>query len=385
MIERALTPDLRQDLLYSPAVALLGPRQCGKTTLARLLCEAWPEAIYLDLELPSDLRKLHEPELFLREKASVLVVLDEIQHRPDLFPILRSLIDQDRRPGRFLILGSASPELLRQSSETLAGRLLFRELTPLSTLELAAAPEAASRHWFRGGYPPSLLSVDDAYSFRWRSDFIRTFVERDIPSFGITVQAATFARFLQLLAHWHGELMNWSKCAEAAGIAMATVRQYVALLEHAYILRVLRPLDINIKKRLVKSPRIYFRDSGLLHVLLEIHRPDALAGHLMVGASWEGYVIENLCSALPDWRPGFYRTAAGAELDLVLEKGDRRIGIECKRSLSPNVSKGFHHSCADLGILHALIVAPVPEGYPFADNVRVESILGAVAFIKALD
>jgi predicted AAA+ superfamily ATPase len=380
---RALLTEVAEELARVPVVGLLGPRQCGKTTLACELAALRAPAervTYLDLERPSDRRKLSDPELFLADKSEELVILDEIQLAPDLFPVLRSLVDQHRHPGRFLVLGSASPDLLRQSAESLAGRIAYRELTPLHWRELlhshGASPRLVDqrRHWLRGGFPESLLHTTDAASLRWREDFVRTFVERDLVQFGISADPGLFRKFVRMLSHYHGELVNYSKLAESVGISIPTAKHYLRLLESAFLVRILEPLELNLKKRLVKSPKIYWRDSGLLHALLEIETADQLAGHVASGPSWEGYVLENLLAALPRWRPSFYRTQTGVELDLVLERGDRRIGVECKLSLAPKTTRGFHQALTDLELTEAWLLAPVEESYPIDRGPRVGNI-----------
>lgn len=374
MIKRYLIQNILKGLKNSPAVGLLGPRQCGKTTLAKMIQKEFPGAFYLDLERPSDLRKLTEPELYLRDKQEYLVILDEIQLSPDLFPVLRSLIDEHRVPGRFLVLGSASPELIRQSSESLAGRILFRELTPFQWMELNELPLAQIDHWIRGGFYDSLFAGDAEYSYLWRENFLRTYVERDIPEFGVKVDGVALKRFIRILAHYQGELMNWNKLAESAGVSVPTAKHYVALLQNSYLIRVLEPLNANLKKRLVKSPKVYFRDSGLLHALLEIENSEALFGHSVIGASWEGYALENILFTAPPERANFFRTQAGAELDLILERKESRIAVEFKRSVSPKVTKGFHHACQDLSIDSAWVIAPVEESYPLNEFTMVGNI-----------
>lgn len=360
-------------------VALLGPRQCGKTTLARKLVQDSPQAVYLDLERPSDLRKLTDPELYLGPLSDRLVVLDEIQRAPDLFPVLRSLIDEHRRPGRFLILGSASRDLLRQSSESLAGRIRYRELTPFRLTEILAAGHDLDRHWMRGGFPESFLATRDVQSLRWRRDFLRTFLERDVPSFGIEVRLPLFERFVGMLAHLHGQLLNWSRLAESAAISVPTAKHYVELLEKSFLVRVLLPHEANLSKRLVKSPRLWWRDSGLLHALLELPDLDALSGHPVVGASWEGYAMEEILRAAPNAVPSFYRTQAGTELDLVLTQGEKRMAFEFKRSSAPAPTRGFWEGIADLQLEQARIVAPVDASWPLRPGARIVPLQEAVA------
>lgn len=379
---RELEVELQQDLQETPVVALLGPRQCGKTTLARKLAQTAPGSVHLDLERPSDLRKLTDPELYLGPLSDRLVVLDEIQRTPDLFPVLRSLVDEHRRPGRFLILGSASRDLLRQSPESLAGRIRYRELTPFRLPEILAAGYDLDRHWMRGGFPESFLATRDAQSLRWRRDFLRTFLERDVPSFGIEVRIPLFERFVGMLAHLHGQLLNWSRLAEAAAISVPTAKHYVELLEKSFLVRVLLPHEANLSKRLVKSPRLWWRDSGLLHALLELPDLDALSGHPVVGASWEGYAMEEILRAAPNAIPSFYRTQAGTELDLVLTQGEKRMAFEFKRSSAPNPTRGFWQGLEDLKLEEARIVAPVDSSWPLTRGARVVPLQEAVAEVS---
>lgn len=350
---------------------MLGPRQCGKTTLAKTIVAGMESAVYLDLERPSDLRKLTDPELYLGPHSDKLVVLDEIQREPELFSVLRSLIDADRRPGRFLVLGSASRDLLRQSSESLAGRIRYRELTPFTLTEIGAERISMDSHWLRGGFPESLLSSSDAASDRWRRDFLRTFVERDVPSFGIEVRLPLFERMLRMLAHLHGQILNWTQLAESAAISVPTAKHYVELLEKSFLVRLLQPAEANLGKRLVKSPKVWWRDSGLLHALLEIETFEHLQGHPVVGASWEGYAMEEILRAASRAQASFYRTQAGTELDLVLTLGERRMAIEFKRSSAPKPTRGFWQGMEDLGIGAARIVAPVSETWLLAEGVSV--------------
>ena len=355
-----------------PAVALLGPRQVGKSTLARQLIKTFRNAIYLDLERPADLNKLRDPEAYFALHADKLICLDEIQRTPELFPILRSVIDERERNGQFLVLGSASPELIKQSSESLAGRISYIELTPLILKELGASSLRAL--WLRGGFPRSYLAPDDKTSFEWRLDFIRTFLERDLPQLGFSLSAKVIERFWRLCAHSHGQLLNQSKLGSSLGVSHHTIRSYIDLLEQTFVLRALPPYEANLKKRLVKSPKIYVRDSGLLHALLGLETQDDLFSHPCYGSSWEGFAIENILSLLPDWRASFYRTSSGSEIDLILERGQRRVAIECKASTSPEVGRGFWNALKDLEIEEAWIVAPVSESYPLGKGVTVVSI-----------
>ena len=372
-IPRQITSKINRKLQTMPAVAILGPRQCGKTTLAQQIIKKFENAVYLDLERRTDLNKLRDPEAFFELNSSRLICLDEIQRVPDLFPEIRSHIDRYGQNGRFLILGSASPELLRQTSETLAGRISFIELTPLSLFEVnpKADKQTVRSLWLRGGFPRSYLARSENDSFEWRQDFIQTFLERDIPQLGINIPARRLQRFWQMCAHIHGQLLNRSSLGESLGVSHHTVNSYVALLEQTYLLRVLEPYYANVKKRLIKAPKIYLRDSGLLHALLDITNQNDLLGSPAYGASWEGFVIENTLAGLTQWRPYFYRSASGAEIDLILEKGQRRIAIEIKASTSPEVKRSFWNALEDLRIDTAMIVAPVDEPYPYKDGVQV--------------
>jgi len=314
-----------------PAVALLGPRQCGKSTLAKRVIAELDGAVYLDLEKTSDLNKLRDPEAFFSLNRDKLVCLDEIQRRPELFAPLRAIIDDQDRNGQLLILGSASRDLIRQSSESLAGR---------------------------------------------------TFLERDIPQLGFNIPARSLERLWRMCAHSHGQLLNASKIGAALGVSHHTVRSYMDILAETFLLRLLPPYEANIKKRLIKSPKIYLRDSGLLHALLDIPSQNDLLGHPVYGASWEGFVIESVIAATPDWHHFFYRTATGVELDLVLEKGSRTIGIECKANTAPNPAKGFRQALRDLNIAEAYLVAPVENPYPVEQGIQVVPVLELIARIQ---
>jgi uncharacterized protein len=375
-LDRALARKITQKIQTNPVVAVLGPRQCGKSTLAKAIISKIPNSLYLDLERPSDLNKLRDPEAFFTINSGKLICLDEIQRTPDLFPVLRSIVDEHNRNGQFIILGSASPDLIKQSSESLAGRISYLELTPFLLKEVSKgnAPTALRKMWLRGGFPRSFLAKKEADSYEWRLDFIRTYLERDIPQLGFRIPAKTLERFWKMCAHFHGQLLNNSKIGSSLGVSHHSVRSYVDLLEQTFILRVLPPYEINLKKRLVKSPKIYIRDSGMLHALLNIEAQNDLLGHPVFGASWEGLVIENILSTFSDWKAFFYRTATGSEIDLILEKGGKRLAVECKASSSPGVDKGFWPALSDLQIQEAWIVAPVREAYPIEKRVTVSPL-----------
>ena len=384
-IPRSQEKKVIDSLKAFPAVAIFGPRQSGKSTLAKAIMGGKPDAIYLDLERPSDLRKLAEPELFFDLNKEKLICLDEIQRTPEIFPILRSVIDERRRKGQFLILGSASPSLIRQTTETLAGRIAYLELTPFRLSEIENSAKGFEEHWLRGGFPDSFLALSDAESLQWRQNFVQTFLERDIPQLGIRIPSRTLERLWKMCAHLQGQLLNQSRLGESLGVSHTTIRSYLGLLSETYMVRILPPLLPNFRKRLIKSPRIYLRDSGILHALLDIESHDDLLGHPVRGASWEGWVIENILGEFSGWRGYFYRTAAGAELDLILEKGRKRVGVECKLSAAPEVGKGFWRALADLEIKEAWIIAPVKESYPLRKGVMVAPLIEFIGLRRNLE
>lgn len=377
MIDRRIQDDLTRLLNEQAAVALLGPRQVGKTTLAQLVGESRP-SIYLDLESEADRAKLAEPELYLAAHQDELAILDEVQRMPNIFSALRGIIDRGRRKGkrtsRFLLLGSASMDLLQQSGESLAGRIAYLELGPIDALEVL--PQQMSELWVRGGFPDSLLASSDRASLRWRRDFIRTYLERDIPQLGPRIASETLRRFWTMLAHHQSGLMNAAEFARGLGIDGKSVATYLDLMVDLLLVRRLAPWHSNAGKRLVRSHRVYVRDSGLLHALLGLGTLDDILGHPIAGASWEGMVIETLIACSPyGTEASFYRTSAGAEIDLVLTLPDRTIwAIEIKRSLSPKLEKGFHLARADIGAQRSFVVYPGSERYPVADGVFAISL-----------
>lgn len=382
MIDRRLKPVIESRLNDQAAVCLLGPRQVGKTTLALELADETP-SIYLDLESPADASRLAEPELYLESHSDRLVVIDEVQRAPGLFQTLRGVIDQGRRSGksngRFLLLGSASPSLLRQSGESLAGRVAWLELEPLAIDEVKAG--RADSLWVRGGFPLSLLAGDDRASMLWRQDFIRTYLERDVPQLGSRLPAETLRRFWTMLAHRQGSPFNGSDLARSLGVSGDTTGRYLDLMVDLLLVRRLEPWVSNAGKRLVKSPRVYVRDSGLVHALLGLGDLDALLGHPVAGPSWEGFVIENLISAAGDRASAsFYRSAGGAEVDLVLDwPGGPRWAIEVKRSLSPRVGRGFHSAAEDISPDKRFVVYPGEERYPVSGEVEAVGLRELVA------
>ena len=376
MIKRPqLLARLRSGLKKNPAVALLGPRQCGKTTLARQLAGA-SRSTYFDLENPVDLARLSEPMTAL-ESLRGLIVIDEVQRHPDLFPILRVLLDRKPVRARFLILGSASPELLRQSSETLAGRIGIVERAGL-TLEEVNRPDL-NRLWLRGGFPRSFLARTEAASAAWREDFIRAFLERDLAQLGVRVPAGTMRRFWTMTAHYSGGIWNSSEIGRSLGEAHTTVRRHLDALASALVVRVLEPWYANVGKRLVKSPKVYIRDSGLLHTLLGIGDRRQLDGHPVVGGSWEGFVIEQILAHLPKAKAYYWRTQAGAELGLLLFLRGRRIGIEIKRTDAPKRTPSMGSALEDLELHRLLVVYPGSVRYALGPTVEVLSLAQCVA------
>ncbi|MBI2805788.1 MAG: ATP-binding protein [Planctomycetes bacterium] len=368
MIERATDMRLVQTALKrSRVVALLGPRQCGKTTLARQFVPV-NSLNYFDLEDPVSLARLAEPDSALRPLKGV-VVIDEVQHRPQLFALLRVLADRKPLPARFLILGSASPELLRQSSETLAGRL---ETIPLEGFRWAdLGRKGQNRHWLRGGFPLSYTARTEHDSLTWRRQFLQTFLERDIPQLGIQIPAQTLRRFWSMIAHYHAQIWNGAELARALGVGETTVRRYLDLLTGVFMLRQLPPWFANLGKRQVKAPKVYVRDSGLLHALLGIPDRRGLELHPKIGASWEGYAIEELLKALKPDEAYFWATHQGAELDLLLFKHGRRIGIECKRQDAPTLTPSMRIAMNDLKLDRLLVAYPGDHRYALSENMDV--------------
>ena len=366
-------------LRRAPVVALLGPRQVGKTTLAQQIAATWRGPVaQFDLEDPRDLARLADPMLALADLRG-LVVLDEIQRRPDLFPALRVLADRQPVRCRFLVLGSASPDLLRQSAESLAGRIAFHELRPFSLGEAGA--DNLTRLWRRGGFPRAFLAANDTVSMAWRRDFVQTFLERDLPQLGVSTPSSTLRRFWEMLAHLHGNVLNSSELARAFGVADTTVRRYLESLESTFMVRTLRPFHANIAKRQVKAPRIYVSDSGLLHTLLDIQSASQLEGHPKVGASWEGFMLETVVDKLGARADQcyFWATHGGAELDLLVVDGSHRRGFEFKRTTSPSITPSMRSALADLALDRLDVVHAGADSFPLAPRMR------AIAASRVLD
>ncbi len=368
MIERpSLSAHIQTALQRSRIVSLIGPRQSGKTTLAQTLVA--PDSVnYFDLEDPVSNSRLEEPMTALRVLQG-LVVIDEIQRRPDLFPLLRVLADRQPLPAQFLILGSASPTLIKVASESLAGRLETIQVSGFSLAEVGA--QAMSTHWLRGGFPISFLSANDADSLAWRKNFIQTFLERDLPQWGIRIPAATLLRFWTMLAHYHGQTWNGAEAARSFGVTEMTIRRYLDILEGVFMVRLLQPWHANVQKRQVKSPKVYFRDSGLMHYLLGIRTDLDLFTHPKIGASWEGYAIEEAIKAFTPDEAYFWGTHSGAELDLLLLKDGLRIGVECKRADAPRLTASMRAALSDLELDRLVIFYPGDQAYPLAERIDV--------------
>ncbi len=360
-----------------PVVALLGPRQCGKTTLARMIADSKP-CTYFDLENPVDLRRLSSPMTVL-EGLSDLVIIDEIQRRPDLFELLRVLVDRAQNVARFLVLGSASPQLVKGVSESLAGRIGFVDLSGFDLREVGA--EQRDRLWMRGGFPRSFLARTDNLSMDWREDFIRTFLERDIPQLGITIPAETLRRFWTMVAHYHGRVWNAAEFARSLGTSENTARRYLDILAGAYMVRILPPWFENLRKRQVKAPKIYIRDNGILHALLQLPSLADLQGHPKLGSSWEGFALEYVIGALNTRDAYFWATHAGAELDLMVMVKGKRYGVEFKYADAPGRSRSMHVAIKDLGLAHLWVVYPGHQEYALDDKISVIPI-DAVSYLE---
>ena len=386
MIERGYYHTVLDRLDHFPAVALIGPRQVGKTTLALEIAQG-RDSVYLDLEDPRERQKLADPNRYLDAHTDRLVILDEVHRIPELFQTLRGSIDRGRRQGikrgRFLLLGSASMDLLKQTGESLAGRIAYVELPPLGVLEVS--PEETERLWLTGGFPDSFLAETDAQSLLWRNNFIRTYIERDIPALGPRIPAETLYRFWTMLAHSHGTILNAAQLARSLAVDGKTIARYLDLMVDLLLVRRLQPHHANVKKRLVKSPRVYVRDSGIVHALLGIENRDALFGHPIAGQSWEGFVIDNLIAASGENSlAGFYRTAAGAEIDLVLAfKGmSETWAIEIKSGASTRPTRGFYNALEDVQPARSFVVHPNEDRYPIAEGVEAIGVIELARLIS---
>lgn len=370
MLPRITEKEVRTYLKHFPAVAITGPRQCGKSTLAKTIISTLKGTVYVDLEDPEDRVQLNDPSLFLSQQNNKLICFDEVQFMPELFRVLRSAIDKTKKNGQFLLLGSASPELLRQSSETLAGRIVYIELAPFTLPETAAdAKGSMQKLWLRGGFPGSYLAKQESLSMVWRKNFIRTFLERDLSAFGIGVAPENMRKFWMMCAHLHGQSLNLSGLGNSLGLSHATVKTYAGIMTNTYMIRKLEPYYANIDKRLKRSPKIYLSDSGLLHALLNIGSMKDLLAHPVAGYSWEGFVLSQLTTCLSKWEFYYATTADQAEIDFILKKGNRLVAVECKLSKAPVVAKGFYYLMNDLKIKEAYVVCPIQDSFALSKGV----------------
>ena len=385
MFNRTVAQELLELVADRPVVALVGPRQVGKTTLVlNVTSQLAAPSIYLDLESAQDLNRLQNPELYLSERQENLIIMDEIQRMPQLFPLLRSLIDRHRVPGRFILLGSASPQLLQQSSESLAGRIAYLELQPLSWTEVSQQIPY-QQHWLRGGYPDMLMAGSDRAATRRMNDFIQAYVERDLPSLGLGASPTRVRALLSMLVSVHANQLNTSALSRSLGISVPTVQHYLDFLEQAFLIRRLPPYFINIGKRLVKSSKLYLRDSGMFHALTDIDSVEMLSGSLYVGASWEGYVVQQVIANLAYIvQAYYYRTADGSELDLVLVRGGKPVvGLEIKYTNAPSLSRGNYISSHDLGDIPLLIVTPSAIDFRLGEQIWVCSLATVWSYLRS--
>lgn len=377
-LKRYIFKELEESLEDFPVVALLGPRQTGKSTLANDLLEV-SSKVYLDLELASDLAKVSEPEIFFERHSNSLICLDEVQLVPEIFRTIRGTVDKIKKSGQFLILGSASRDLIKQSSESLAGRISYLEIMPFNLLEVGEKNLEAL--WLRGGFPKSYLARSDERSAKWRENYIRTYLERDIPQLGFNIPAKSMERLWKMLAHSHGQILNASKIASSLGVTPHKVSSYIDILEQTFLVKSLRAYDPNIKKQYIKSPKIFLRDTGLLHTLLNLETFDDILGHQVFGSSFEGFVIENLIRLFPRWNFYYYRTKSGAEIDLVMSKGRKVIAIEVKASKAPKLQRGFWSACEDVKATKKYVVSLVTEDYDIKEDTTVTNLSGIISLL----
>ncbi len=382
-INRFVKDEIVSYMQLFPVVAILGPRQCGKSTLAKELGKSFDNFLYIDLEDPSDRLRINDLSLFFNLNKSATVCIDEAQLFPHLFPELRSIIDKERRNGQILLLGSASRELVNKSAESLAGRIGYIELSPFTFSEIDDNKEETMiKHWLRGGFPLSFLAENDRFSEIWRKQYLQSYLERDLVLSGNSIPLMTIQRLIQMLANNHGQLFNSSQLASSLGISYHTVRSYIDFFDKSFITRTLQPFVPNLNKRINKSPKEYIRDSGILHSLLDISSVNQLLGHPVYGYSWEGYVIESIVNADPDWQPWFYRTAIGNEIDLLLTKGNKMIAFEIKATMAPELTRGTYAAIEDLKLEELFVVAMVPNSYYFKPNIQVGNLADAIKHVE---
>ena len=373
MIIRNKIKDIVETLEFFPVLGIVGPRQVGKTTIAKELSKTiYKESIYLDLENPRDLAKLQDPVLYFEDNIDKCIILDEIQNRPDLFPVLRSMVDLKREPARFIILGSASPELIRGTSESLAGRIAYIELSQFNLTEVFKE-NIQDILWLKGGYPDAFLSPKTKFTEQWQYNYIKTYVERDLPNLGLNVDKNTLIKLFQMLSHMHADIINYSNLSKSLNLSVNTIKRYISFFENAFLIRLLQPFHTNIKKRLIKSSKIYIRDSGILHYLQNISEKKDLYGNPLIGNSWEGFVIEQITELLPDkYQVYFYRTHDGSECDLVIAKSQKPIvSVEIKYSSAPKLCKGSFYAFNDLKTEQNYVITPNSDDYLIKKNIRV--------------
>ena len=380
MITRYLEKECLSGLKKNPVAAILGPRQCGKTTLAKKILNNFKEYIYLDLERPSDLAKLENPEWYFLKQKGKLICLDEIQRKPDLFPLIRSIVDENGAHAQFLILGSSSPELLRQSSESLAGRITFKTLTPFLFNEISNSYSMES-YFERGGFPRSILAATRKDSMQWREDFIAAYLERDIHQW-MGVSPVTIRRVLKMMTHYNGQTVNYSALGNSLGISNVTLKNYIDLLSGTFMADVVQPWQTNVRKRLIKAPKIYIRDTGIAAALIGLNSFDDMAGHLSFGALWESLILSNLRGYFPKAEICFYRTSHGAELDFVINQNNKTVAVECKTNINPTLSKGNYISIGDIAPNKTFIIAPVKESWEHSKNIFIAPLPVALKRIK---
>lgn len=381
MIRRVIEKPFFKSILKFPVTGIVGPRQVGKTTLVKGVLDDL-NAVYLDLEKHSDISKLNDPELFFLQNQNKTIILDEVQHQASIFPLLRAVVDENRKPGRFIILGSASPSLLRQSSESLAGRINYLEMSPLSILETRNQLSIEDL-WIYGGFPEPALSQDPEFIQDWYRNFTTSYIQRDLPQYGLPAEPRVTRQFLMMIASAHGGILNYSSFAKSLGLTVPTIKTYLSFLLDAFLLRELPAWSVNAKKRLVKSPKLFFRDTGMLHYLLGINSMDSIFGNIVLGSSWEAFVINQVASVLKtDDQMYFYRTQDGAEIDLLIRRNNRWLAAaEIKFSASPKLTKGTYNAMEDLGIELLHVVIPRDEDYPIAKNIQV---VGLGLFLESI-